>query len=90
MAHFAELDAAGTVLQVVVVDNRDTSDEQGREVETIGAGFLVRLLGHGRRWVQCSYNGNFRGAYPGPGWSYDEAGDVFVPPVGDDTAAPLG
>jgi hypothetical protein len=30
---------------------------------------------------QCSYNGSFRGAYPGAGWRYDADADEFVPPA---------
>ena len=89
MAHFAELSPNGTVLRVVVVDNRDTADETGREVESIGVGFLGELLGPNRRWVQCSYNANFRGCYPGPGYTYDPAADVFLPPAVDDNPAPV-
>lgn len=84
MAHFAELDPDNVVIRVVVVANEDITGPDGKESEARGKAFLRNLLGGGR-WVQCSYNGNFRGCYPGPGCTYDPTADVFVPPVGDDT-----
>jgi hypothetical protein len=78
MAHFAELDPDNIVIRVVVVANEDITDTDGQEQEALGKAFLRNLLGG--RWVQCSYNGNFRGCYPGPGFTYDPAADVFVPP----------
>ena len=90
MAHFAELDDTNTVLRVTVVNNDDMLDEQGQESEAKGAQICHDLMGG--RWVQCSYNGNMRGCYPGPGFTYDPAADVFLPPpqIGDDTAPPIG
>jgi len=35
MAHFARIDENGLVLQVVVVDNKDTADASGVEKEHI-------------------------------------------------------
>jgi hypothetical protein len=78
MAHFAELNDTNTVLRVTVLDNADMLDEQGQESEAKGAQLCRDLMGG--RWIQCSYNGNFRGCYPGPGFTYDPVADVFVPP----------
>lgn len=78
MAHFAELDANNTVLQVIVVGNKDTSDADGVEKEHIGAAFCERLFGG--TWVQTSYNGNFRKHYAGMGYTFDPARDAFIPP----------
>lgn len=75
MAHFAELDEYGYVKRVIVVANEDTVDENGNEDEAIGAAFCNNILGG--RWVQTSYNGNFRGKYAGIGDYYDEEQDVF-------------
>ena len=78
MAHFAELDENNIVLRVIVVSNADTSDANGVEKEYIGAAFCERLLGG--RWVQTSYNGNFRKNYAGVGHFYDEELDAFIEP----------
>lgn len=78
MAHFAELDANNIVLRVIVVDNKDTSDAEGVEKEYIGQAFCESLLGG--RWVQTSYNANFRKNYAGIGFTYDQARDAFIPP----------
>ena len=65
MAHFAELDENNVVKRVIVVDNKDTSDANGNEVESIGVAFCQKLLGG--NWVQTSYNGNIRKHYAGIG-----------------------
>lgn len=77
MAHFAELDENNVVLRVIVVDNKDTSDENGVEKEEIGITFCENLLGG--RWKQTSYNGNMRKRYACAGDSYNEQLDAFIP-----------
>lgn len=78
MAHFAELNDNNVVTRVIVVDNKDTMDESGNEVEAIGVAFCQDLLGG--RWVQTSYNGNFRVRYAGIGYTYDVSLDAFIRP----------
>jgi len=78
MAHFAELDSNNTVLRVIVVDNKDTSDAYGQEQESIGIAFCQRLLGG--TWRQTSYNANMRKNYAGIGYTYDSGRDAFIPP----------
>ena len=71
MAHFAQIDEMGYVLQVLVVDN---------SLEHRGEDFLANELGLGGRWIQTSYNGNFRKQYAGVGFWYDDFHDVFISP----------
>lgn len=78
MAHFAKIDQFGYVAQVIVVDNKDTSDAGGVEKESIGAAFCERLFGG--TWKQTSYNGNFRKNYAGIGYKYDADRDAFIAP----------
>jgi hypothetical protein len=78
MAHFARIDENGVVQQVVVVNNKDTSDASGVEKEHIGAAHLEKILGG--TWKQTSYNGNIRKNYAGIGYSYDAQRDAFIPP----------
>jgi hypothetical protein len=78
MAHFAQLDENNVVLQVIVVDNKDTADANGVEKEHIGAAFCEKLLGG--TWKQTSYNSNSRKNYAGIGYTYNEDIDAFVPP----------
>ena len=78
MAHFAEIDGNGVVQRVIVVGNKDTSDANGVEKESIGQAFCERLFGG--NWVQTSYNGNFRKRYAGIGYKYDAALDAFIAP----------
>lgn len=76
MAHFAEIDDTNRVIRVIVVDNKDTLDQDGNENEVIGAKFCHDLLGG--RWVQTSYNHNFRGTFAGIGMTYDPIKDEFI------------
>ncbi len=78
MAHFVRLDENNVVVEVIVVANQDTADAYGVEKEYIGAAFCERLFGG--RWVQTSYNGNFRKRYAGKGMTYREDIDAFVYP----------
>ena len=88
MAHFAEIDSLQKVIRVLVVDNKDTQDADGNEVESIGAKYLHD--GFGGTWVRTSYNTvggvhrldgtPFRKNYAGKGYTYDETKDAFIPP----------
>lgn len=71
MAHFAEIDDENKVVRVLVVDNK---------YEEIGADFLAIELGLGGRWIQTSYNNNFRKQFAGIDFVYDEVNDVFIAP----------
>jgi len=79
MAHFAELDADGKVLQVIVVNNDDCLDETGDESEAVGIAFCQANFGGGW-WVQTSYNHNFRHRYADVDGFYDAELDIFIPP----------
>ena len=78
MAHFAELDENNIVKQVIVVHNNELLDESGIESEQKGIDFCTNLFGS--RWVQTSYNGNFRKNFAGSGYLYDSIRDAFVAP----------
>ena len=86
MAHFAELNDDNEVLRVIVVDNAKCLNSEGQECEATGAAFCEALLGG--RWMQTSYNGNFRGQFAGIGMIYDPENDVFYQPVDPDAETP--
>jgi len=71
MAHFAQIDENNIVTQVLVVSN----DQEYR-----GQEFLAEDLGLGGRWIQTSYNNNFRRTYAGIGYIYNEELDIFICP----------
>ena len=79
MAHFAQIDENGTVLQVIVVPNHKCINDQGQEDEAVGVAFCQSLIPF-TNWVQTSYNGNIRGRYAGIGFTYDANRDAFLPP----------
>jgi hypothetical protein len=82
MAYMAQLDDNNTVIRVLSVSNNDCPDPAPAN-EAQGAAFL-EALGLGGNWKQCSFNANFRGAYPGAGWTYDAELDKFIAPVVED------
>ena len=90
MAHFAQLDKNNKVVNVVVVADEDTADENGIESEAVGVAFLKSALGNdvpdGTYWKQTSYNTidgehpnnqAMRLNYAGVGMIYDPDRDVF-------------
>lgn len=88
MAHFARV-LDGVVVEVCVLANPVITDEEGVEHESWGQDFLANLYGYqSDELVQCSYNGNFRGVYPGVGFAYDSVADVFVAPVVEESDEP--
>lgn len=78
MAHFAEIDENNVVLRVVVVSNEETHDVNGVENEELGIAFCKKIFGINTKWVQTSYNANFRKNYAGIGSIYKKDIDAFV------------
>ena len=74
MAHFARVEN-NIVQQVIVVSNDDCGGGDFPESEPIGQSFIASLGLQGH-WLQCSYHGNFRTCYPGPGYGWN--GQDFV------------
>ena len=87
MAHFAYV-VDGVVQRVHVLANPVITDSEGVEQEALGQDFLADLHGLvAENFIQCSYNGNFRGIYPGVGYGYDLVTDVFIAPEVPDEAS---
>lgn len=76
MAHFAELDDNNIVMRVIVINNAEIIDANGEESEELGIQRCIDITGGGR-WIQTSYNNNFRKRYAGIGMKYYEEYDGF-------------
>ena len=78
MAHFARLDAANIVTEVIVVDNAilGTPENEINGIKWLNDFDTLRGLAPAR-WVQTSYSGKFRGQYAGIGMIYDATTDTF-------------
>jgi len=79
MAHFAELNSDNIVLRVVVIDNNDVN-ANGGDLSEQAAEYvkkIVPLIG-GVKWIQTSYNSNFRRAFAGVGSKYIPEKDIFI------------
>jgi hypothetical protein len=70
MAYFANLDKNNIVLDVIAVKNSEVDNLPFPESEPIGQAFIASLGIEGK-WLQTSYNANFRGCYAGIGYAYD-------------------
>lgn len=83
MANFAELNEDNKVIRVLVVNNWDINDMENnysKETEDNGIRFLKQMFGENTKWIQTSYNNNFRVRYASIGDTYDETLDIFVKP----------
>ena len=81
MAHFALVDET-IVRNVIVVANGAIDNLPFPDSEPVGQAFIATLpdlAAQAGTWWQCSYNANFRGCYPGMGYTFD--GTDFVAPV---------
>lgn len=76
MAHFAQIDENGVVINVIAVDNKDITFN-GIESEQKGIAF-IESLGLGNNWVQTSYSHKIRHRFAGVGNIYDKSRDIFV------------
>lgn len=80
MAHFAKLNEENVVETVLVVDNKILLNSLQTEEEVLGIEYLKSIFGESTRWVQTSYNNNFRSCMAAPNYIYDPTKDVFIPP----------
>jgi hypothetical protein len=80
MAHFAELDKDNKVIRVVVACNIDIANNGGELSEQAAEHFKIvcPLSENGVKWIQTSYNSNFRKQPACIGFSYDPVKDVFI------------
>jgi len=100
MAHFAELNSNNIVIRVVVACNQDIANNGGEQSEQAAEHFktVCPLSNEGVKWVQTSYNNNFRKQYAGINHTYDPIKDKFILPqpypswslnINDDWQAPI-
>ena len=80
MAHFAELNENNIVVNVYVIMNQDIMDENNTEQELLGINLCKKLYGQHKRFVQTSYNNNFRKRYASIGDVFDESYNAFITP----------
>jgi len=85
MAHFAEINKDNIVLRVVTACNIDVTNNGGDQSEQAAENFknTLPLSEDGIRWVQTSYNNNFRKNFAGIGMKYDLVNDAFYAPEGE-------
>ncbi len=69
MGHFAELNEDNKVLRVVAACNQDIANNGGEQSNEAAEYFktICPLSNDGVKWIQTSYNGNFRKQFAGKG-----------------------
>jgi len=91
MAHFAKISNENKVLAVLTLDDKDTRNSEGSEVEAIGQAYLEKHNNWpANMWIKTSYNTSknthkkggtpFRGNYAGIGYEWDAIDQIFWPP----------
>jgi len=79
MAYFAELDSNNIVIRTVKACNQDIANNGGEQSTQAAKHFesVFPLSSNGVKWVQTSYNANFRKKFAGKNDYYDEQNDIF-------------
>ena len=80
MAHFAELNSNNVVIRIVVACNQDIANNGGELSEQAAEHFktVCPFSENGVKWIQTSYNNNFRKQYAVIGGIYDVNKDKFI------------
>ena len=82
MAHYAELDINNKVIRVLTACNQDIANNGGEQSEQAAEHFkkVCPFSKEGVKWVQTSYNNNFRKQYAGIGYTFDSTKNKFISP----------
>ena len=82
MAHYAELDINNKVIRVLTACNQDIATHGGELSEEAANyfGTYTPFSENGVKWVQTSYNNNFRKQYAGIGYLFDSTKNKFIAP----------
>jgi len=82
MAHFTELDINNKVLRVLTACNEDIANHGGELSEEAANyfGTYTPFSKEGVKWIQTSYNNNFRKQYAGIGYTFDSTKNKFIAP----------
>ena len=82
MAYFAELDLNNIVLRVVKACNQEIANNGGELSEQAAEHFktICPFSENGIKWIQTSYNNNFRKQFSQIGYFYDSIKDKFISP----------
>jgi hypothetical protein len=82
MAHFAELDINNKVIRILTGCNQDVATHGGELSEEAANyfGTYTPFSEKGVKWVQTSYNNNFRKQYAGIGYTFDSTKNKFIAP----------
>lgn len=82
MAHYARINSDNIVTYVTPIPDEMITDANGVEHEKLALGHLYETIPDsvGDRWIQTSFNNNFRKRFAGLGYSYNEELDAFIRP----------
>lgn len=78
MATFCKLDKNNIVVDIIKIGDEDCGGGVFPDSEILGQQF-ISSCGIEGKWIQTSYNSNFRGVFGGIGFKYDKKKDIFIP-----------
>tara|TARA_B110000285_G_scaffold219856_1_gene270909 strand:- start:3578 stop:4072 length:495 start_codon:yes stop_codon:yes gene_type:complete len=78
MAHFAEINSSNVVQRCIVISNEDVVANGGDYTADVESWVKTKFGGHA--WLQCSYNKNVRGEFPGKSWHWSPTKSKFYEP----------
>jgi hypothetical protein len=78
MRYFAKIGINNKVMGVHTVHENELKDSAGVEQESLGIEFLTNIHKY-PNWVQCWKDRSKRKHFPGPGMTYDDDRDAFIP-----------
>ena len=78
MRYFAKLGINNKVMGVHTVHENELKDSAGVEQESLGIEFLTNIHKY-PNWVQCWQDHSKRKHMAGPGMTYDDERDAFIP-----------
>ena len=79
-SYYAQIDENNIVIQVLAVSDASVFNPDGTDNEAAGQAYLQNHYGKFTRWMHTRFDGSKRKNYAGPGYTYDEMKDAFIPP----------
>jgi hypothetical protein len=80
MAIFAKVNDQGMVIRLMALHNLEYDLTDTLDTEERGLSIIAAIDTTPGTWLQASYTGDFRGALPLIGATWDDVGEVFVNP----------
>lgn len=78
MANFANINSNNKVITIISIDDKNCENLNFPDSEQVGQSYINDILKKTGRWLQTSYNNNFRHTYASIDGYYVEELDAFI------------